>query len=70
MGAMANTPDWDENLQEHLLNQWALMEMDDLTRRGGEATEGSGAAIRMIFLAVASASFSAGSLGDEILERV
>lgn len=37
MGAMANTPDWEANLQEHLLKQWSLVEVDEQTRRGGEA---------------------------------
>ncbi len=37
MGAMANTAGRDKSLQEHLLDQWALVETDDETRRAGEA---------------------------------
>lgn len=37
MGALANAPDQSESLHEHLLNQWALVDTDDETRRAGEA---------------------------------
>lgn len=37
MGAMANTEGRDISLQEHLLNQWALVEVDDALRLAGEA---------------------------------
>lgn len=37
MGAMANTQGRDIGLQEHLLNQWALVDVDDALRAAGEA---------------------------------
>jgi RNA polymerase sigma-54 factor len=37
MAAMANTEGRGESLQEHLLNQWALFELDDEARLAGEA---------------------------------
>ncbi len=37
MGAMANTASRVFGLQEHLLGQWAMLELDDITRRAGEA---------------------------------
>lgn len=38
MGAMANAPDHGETLQEHLLNQWSLVEIaDEELRRAGAA---------------------------------
>jgi len=37
LGAMANAPDHSESLQEYLLNQWALLDLDDEARRAGQA---------------------------------
>ncbi|MGB2988182.1 MAG: RNA polymerase factor sigma-54 [Phycisphaerae bacterium] len=37
MGAMANTAGREISLHEHLLNEWALTELDDELRRAGEA---------------------------------
>ena len=37
MGAMANTAGREVSLNEHLLSQWALVEVDETTRRAGEA---------------------------------
>lgn len=37
MDAMANTVGRSKGLDEHLLEQWALLDMDDATRRAGEA---------------------------------
>lgn len=36
LAAMANTASRPESLQEHLLNQWSLLDLDDATRRAGE----------------------------------
>jgi RNA polymerase sigma-54 factor len=40
MGAMANTEGREISLQEHLLNQWTLIEVDADVRRAGEAIIG------------------------------
>ncbi|NOS99562.1 MAG: RNA polymerase factor sigma-54 [Phycisphaerales bacterium] len=37
MDAMANTASRSKGLDEHLLEQWTLLDMDDATRRAGEA---------------------------------
>ncbi len=37
LDAMANTEGRAEGIDEHLLKQWSLMDMDDETRRAGEA---------------------------------
>ena len=37
MDAMANTAARPESLAEHLLGQWAMLDLDDETRRAGEA---------------------------------
>ena len=37
MGAIANTAGREANLNEHLLAQWRMVEVDDETRRAGEA---------------------------------
>jgi RNA polymerase sigma-54 factor len=37
MGAMANTAGREAGLNDYLLAQWGLVELDDETRRGGEA---------------------------------
>lgn len=37
MGALANTAGREISLQEHLQNQWSLLDLDDKARRAGEA---------------------------------